>query len=282
LARIVAIALWLTVSFKIERHLISCTLKPPPMIKISLIIPAYNEEDYLPSLLESVDVACKSFKLGASSIEVIVVDNQSTDDTAAVADEKGCLVVQENKRIIGAVRNTGAGVAQGEILAFTDADNILHPDTFNKLYHTISSPKVIGGATGVRSDRMSLGIACAYAIVVPMVWVTGMDTGVVFCRKKDFQNAGGYSESHLFGEDVAFLWRLIKYGRRRGRRFVRVRGCKAINSTRKFDQFGEWHYVRLVFKYLRSIIIRSYSIDNFARTYWYSDRGSAEKKIDLA
>ena len=249
------------------------------MIKISLIIPAYNEEDYLPRLLESVNVACKRFTLGAPSIEVIVVDNQSTDDTAAVANEKGCLVVQENKRIIGAVRNTGAGVAQGEILAFTDADNILHPDTFNKLYNTISSPKVIGGATGVRSDRMSPGIACAYAIVVPMVWVTGMDTGVVFCRKNDFQSTGGYSESHLFGEDVDFLWRLIKYGRNRGQRFVRIRGCKAINSTRKFDQFGEWHYVRLVVKYLRSLIIRSYSIDNLARTYWYSDRRSAEKKL---
>jgi len=248
------------------------------MVKISLIIPAHNEETFLPNLLDSVDNARKYFSFGSSSIEVIVVDNQSTDDTAAVASEYGCLVVQEKKRIIAAVRNTGARVAQGELLAFTDADNILHPETFNEIEKAMSSSKVVGGATGVRSDRMSLGIACAYAIVVPMVWVTGMDTGVVFCRKRDFRNLGGYNERHLFGEDVDFLWRLIKYGRLRGQRLVRVKKCKAINSTRKFDQFGEWHYVCLVFKYLWSLIIRSYTIDDFAHTYWYSDRGSAEKK----
>ena len=248
------------------------------MVKISLIVPAYNEEKYLPSLIDSVEKARKYFSFGPSSIEVIVVDNQSTDDTSAVASENGCLVVQEKKRIIAAVRNTGARIAQGEILAFTDADNILHPETFNEIEKALSSSKVLGGATGVRSDRMSLGIACAYAIVVTMVWATGMDTGVVFCRARDFRNVGGYNESYLFGEDVDFLWRLIKYGRGRGQRLVRIKKCKAINSTRKFDQFGEWHYVRLVFKYLWSLIIRSYSIDNFAHTYWYSDRESAEKK----
>jgi glycosyltransferase involved in cell wall biosynthesis len=248
------------------------------MVKISLIVPAFNEEKYLPSLIDSIEEARKCYSFDPTSIEVIVVDNQSTDETAAVARERGCLVVQEKKRIIAAVRNTGALVAQGEVLAFTDADNILHPETFNKIERAISSSKVVGGATGVRSDRMSLGIACAYAIVVPMVWVTGMDTGVVFCRKKDFRSLGGYNESFLFGEDVDFLWRLIKYGRVRGQRLIRIRNCKAINSTRKFDRFGEWHYVRLVLRYLRSLIVRSYTIDNFALTYWYSDRGSTEKK----
>ncbi len=248
------------------------------MVKLSLIVPAYNEEKYLPSLIDSVEKARKYLSCGPSSIEVIVVDNQSTDDTSAVANENGCLVVQEKKRIIAAVRNTGARIAQGEILAFTDADNILHPETFNEIEKALSSSKVVGGATGVRSDRMSLGIACAYAIVVPMVWATGMDTGVVFCRARDFRNVGGYNESYLFGEDVDFLWRLIKYGRGQGQRLVRIKKCKAINSTRKFDQFGEWHYVRLVFKYLWSLINGSYTIDNFAHTYWYSDRESAEKK----
>jgi glycosyltransferase involved in cell wall biosynthesis len=248
------------------------------MVRISLIVPAHNEEKFLPSLIESVEEARRRFSFGPSSIEVIVVDNQSTDETAAIASGKGCLVVRERKRIIAAVRNTGAGVAQGKILAFTDADNILHPETFNEIEKALSSSKVVGGSTGVRLDRMSLGIACAYAIVVPMVWVTGMDTGVVFCRERDFRNVGGYNESYLFGEDVDFLWRLIKYGRGRGQRLVRIRKCKTINSTRKFDQFGEWHYVRLVFKYVLSLIIRSYTIDDFAHTYWYSDRGSAEKK----
>ena len=247
------------------------------MIKISLVIPAHNEEEYLPSLLDSVEEARGHFSLSPDSIEVIVVDNQSTDDTAAVATRKGCRVVEEKIRIIAAVRNAGARVAQGEIIAFTDADNILHPDTFHEIEKAMASPKVVGGATGVRLDRMSPGIACAFAIVVPMVWITRMDTGVVFCRNRDFQNIGGYNEAHLFGEDVDFLWRLIKFGRGRGQRLVRIRKCKAITSTRKFDQFGEWHYPLLVVKFFWSLIVRSYSIEDFARKYWYSDRRSAKK-----
>jgi glycosyltransferase involved in cell wall biosynthesis len=248
------------------------------MIRISLIIPAHNEEEYLPSLLDSIDEARGHFSFSPDSIEMIVVDNQSTDGTATIATRKGCRVVEEKKRIIAAVRNAGARVALGEIIAFTDADNILHPDTFNEVEKAMASPKVVGGATGVRLDRMSPGIACAFAIVVPLVWVTRMDTGVVFCRNRDFQNLGGYNENHLFGEDVDFLWRLIKFGRGRGQRLVRIRKCKAITSTRKFDQFGEWHYPLLVVKFFWSLIVRSYSIEDFARKYWYSDRRLAKKE----
>ena len=248
------------------------------MIRISLIIPAHDEEEYLPGLLDSVEDARRHFSLGPESIEVIVVDNQSTDDTAAIAIELGCRVVEEKKRIIAAVRNAGARVAQGGIIAFTDADNILHPDTFNEIERTMASPKVVGGSTGVRLDRMSPGIACAFAIIVPLVWVTGMDTGVVFCRNRDFQELGGYNEAHLFGEDVDFLWRLIKFGRNRGQRLVRIKKCKAITSTRKFDQFGDWHYPLLVVKFFWSLIVRSYSIEDFARKYWYSDRRSESEE----
>lgn len=248
------------------------------MARISLIIPAHNEANFLPKLLDSVEEARKRFSFGPTSIEVIVVDNQSTDDTAAIAKQRGCLVVQKKKRIIAAVRNAGARVAQNDIIAFTDADNTLHTDTFNEIEKALSSPKVVGGSTGVRMERMSLGIACAYAVMVPMVWATRMDTGVVFCRKRDFRDIGGYNEGHLFAEDVDFLWRLIKLGRDRGQRLVRIRKCKATTSTRKFDQFGEWHYLLFLFKIFWSVVVRSYSMDNFARTYWYTDEESAPKE----
>jgi glycosyltransferase involved in cell wall biosynthesis len=68
------------------------------MVRLSLIVPAHNEEKYLPSLLDSIEEARRRFSFGPSSIEVIVADNQSTDDTAAVASEYGCLVVQEKTR----------------------------------------------------------------------------------------------------------------------------------------------------------------------------------------
>jgi len=247
------------------------------MIRISLVIPAYNEEEYLPLLLDSVKEARERFVLGSSSIDVIVADNESTDNTAAIARQRGCLIVHEKQRIIGAVRNAGARVAQGEILAFTDADNVIHPDTFNEIEKALSSSKIVGGSTGVRLERMSLGIAAAYALMVPMVWVTGMDTGVIFCRKEDFQDAGGYNEARLFAEDVDFLWRLRKYGKIFGQRLVRIRKCKAMTSMRKFDQFGDWHFVSIIFRFFLSLIVPRYNLEDFARKYWYSDERQTSK-----
>lgn len=70
------------------------------MPRFSLIIPAYNEQDYLPALLETVHTARTKYKKRESSIEIIVVDNDSSDRTAEVARSYGCLVVHEKKRII--------------------------------------------------------------------------------------------------------------------------------------------------------------------------------------
>lgn len=247
------------------------------MTRISLVVPAYNEEEYLPLLLDSIEEARDRFTPSPSLIEVIIADNGSTDKTAIIASRRGCQIVHEERRIIAAVRNTGATIAQGDILAFTDADNIIHHDTFNEIEKALSSSRVVGGSTGVRLERMSLGIAVAYAMMVPMVWATGMDTGVIFCRKRDFCDVGGYSEGHLFAEDVQFLWRLRRLGRNRGQRLVRIRGCKAITSTRKFDQFGDWHYIHLIFKFLLSLIIPTYTLEGFARKYWYPDERQALK-----
>lgn len=240
------------------------------MIHLSLIIPAHNEEHYLPKLLASVDIARDNYRHGSDAIEVIVVDNQSTDGTAEIARARGCIVVQEEKRIIAAVRNRGASIARGEVLLFTDADNTIHPDTFNAIDQAISSDRVVAGATGVHLERMSPGIAAAYAIMIPLVWLTGMDTGVVFCRRSDFETIGGYNEARLFAEDVQFLWDLRRLGWKRHQRLVRVRAAKATTSTRKFDRFGDWHYVGLILTAMVSWLIPNRILEKMAKKYWYS------------
>ncbi|HEU5163589.1 MAG TPA: glycosyltransferase, partial [Thermoanaerobaculia bacterium] len=58
---------------------------------ISVVIPAYNEEAYLPRLLDSIDRARERY--GRDAVEVIVGDNTSTDATARIAAERGCTVV---------------------------------------------------------------------------------------------------------------------------------------------------------------------------------------------
>lgn len=249
----------------------------PSNPKFSLIIPTYNEEAYLPSGLKAVEMARKTYEGGAPKIEVIVADNGSTDATESIAVEYGAKVVREEKRIIAAVRNTGARRARGEILIFLDADTLIHPETFNAMERCLSSGKYVAGATGVKLERFSVGIAAAYAALVPMVWVTGMDTGAVFCRHDDFRDIGGYDETKLFAEDVDFLWRLKRLGHKRGQKLVRLRSAKAIVSTRKFDEHGDWHFLKMIAWFLCSQLFSPHKMDKFAATYWYGEQRTRRK-----
>lgn len=100
--------------------------------EISIIVPAYNAEKYLPNFLESVD------NLLFQNYEIIFVDDGSKDKTFNLL-KKYCL---QNKRAAifhisnhGEVfaRNLGISKAKGIYLYFADADDVLHPDIFNTL-----------------------------------------------------------------------------------------------------------------------------------------------------
>lgn len=245
----------------------------PPLL--SLVIPAWNEARQLPRLFDSLDVArARWVERGgrAEAIEVIVADNASTDATAQVAQARGARVAAVDKRVIAAARNGGAAIAGGEVLAFVDADSRVHPDVFCAIAAAMASPRTLGGATGVTMERWSLPIALTYASVLPMVWLTGFDTGVVFWRRSDFVDLGGYDESRLAAEDVHFLWRLSRLGKIRGQRLVRLRGVQTVTSARKFDQYGDWHYLRQMPRVAWHALTRSGRLDEFVRKYWYEGR----------
>jgi len=243
----------------------------PAAPRISLVIPAYNEAAFLPQLLDSVAVARGRYDAGPSAVEVIVADNMSTDDTAAIAQSRGCRVATVERRRIAAARNGGASIARGEILAFIDADMQIHRETFNAIDAAVAQPKVVGGATGVTLDRWSVGITATYVAMLPLVWTTGMDTGVVFCRRADFVTIGGYDERRYFAEDVVFLWALRRLGRSRSQRLTRLRPVKAIASTRKFDRYGDWHYFTSMLR-AAAMWWRPFEANDFVRKYWYEDR----------
>ncbi len=245
----------------------------PTTTRFSLVIPAYNEADYLPALLDTVDAARKAFRDGGpDAIEVIVANNNSTDRTADIARDRGCRVVDEEQRIIAAVRNAGGHAATGEFLCFVDADSTIHPDTFNVICDAIQRPDCVAGATGVHLERMSPGIAAAYCLMIPVVWCTGMDTGVVFCRRSDFLAIDGYNTRRRFAEDVDFLWRLRALGKTRNQKLVRVRGVKATTSTRKFDQHGDWHYVKMIARVCCWTLVGPERLERLAENYWYGNQ----------
>lgn len=240
-------------------------------MRFSVVVPARNEEKLLPRLLDTVEVARRAYAGGADEVEVVVADNVSTDGTAEVARAAGARVVSVEKRVIGAVRNGGARDARGEILVFVDADIRMHSGTFDAIDAALATGRVVGGATGVRLERMSAGLAATYAALMPLVWLLRMDTGPTFVRRSDFEAVGGYDECLLVAEDVALLLALRRLGRSRGQHLTRLRTAKAIASVRKFDVYGDWHYLRLAPAVALEMLRRGQRGSRFVDRYWYGD-----------
>jgi len=250
------------------------------MPRISLVIPAFNEESFLPALLDSVEVARSRYRRGPAAVEVIVADNSSTDRTAEIARARGCVVAHVANPVIAASRNGGARLATGEIVAFVDADCTIHPETFNVIDETMSSQKVVAGATGARFDRKSLGIAATTLVGEIVFFIANLDIGVVFCRRDDWEAVGGYNEELKCAEDVEFLVALKKLGRAQGRKFVRARGARATTSARKFDSRGDWHYFRmgpptaLFYMIFNRAALQRQIGESLISEYWYDVRKS--------
>jgi glycosyltransferase involved in cell wall biosynthesis len=268
----------------IERR--DCEQHPddPGAAGFSVVIPAFNEEAYLPRLLDSIDRARERYAGSPNAVEVIVADDGSTDSTAAVARARGCRAVAAGARHIARARNAGARAASGHVLAFVDADSQIHPDTFNEIQRLMDTGRVVGGTTGAVFERQSAGLRCTRAALALFgvafrgwraIRHRGMDTGVVFCAKADFDAIGGYREEHRWGEDVWFLFDLMRHGWRSGRRLEGATSTPAVFSTRKFDRYGDWHYFTMPFRIFWEGLRGR---DTTAHRYWYGERPSARQR----
>jgi glycosyltransferase involved in cell wall biosynthesis len=239
-------------------------------MRFSVIIPAYNEEKFLPRLLESIETARANYSGGRDQIEVIVADNNSTDRTAEVSAAHGARVVRVTKRRIAAARNGGGRSATGEILCFIDADSAVHPKTFDAIDRAMKTGRYVWGVTGADLERKSLALWVTYCLMIPMVLITGIDTGLSFCRREDFEAVGGYDETRLYAEDVIFPLALRRLGRSRGQKTVRLPQVKALACTRKFDQFGDWHYFWMLGHAFKSLVTWNWNDEKLAEEYWYN------------
>jgi len=238
-------------------------------MEFSVIIPAYNEERYLARLLESIAVARSNYSGGPDEIEVIVANNDSTDRTAEIAAAHGARVTTIKKRRIAAARNGGARAACGEILCFIDADSAVHPQTFDAIDKAMKTGSYVWGVTGAILERKSFALMVTYCVAIPMVWLTGLDTGLSFCRREDFEIVGGYDENRLYAEDVILPLALRRLGRTRGQKLIRLPQVKALACTRKFDQFGDWHYFWMLGHVLKSLLTWNWHDEKLAQRYWY-------------
>ena len=121
-------------------------------VKISVIVPAFNEEKLITETLRSIRAAAVAFaQLGWES-ELVVCDNNSTDRTTELARESGATVVFEPVNQIARARNTGAKAASGEWLIFVDADSRPSLGLFADVAQAIGSGRYLAGGSTVRLD----------------------------------------------------------------------------------------------------------------------------------
>ena len=157
-------------------------------MKLSIIIPAYNEENYLPATLDSIEAAL------TDDAEIIVVDNQSTDATRDIAAARGADVITETEHNIGKVRNTGAGAASGDVLVFIDADTLVRPGIFEKVVDAMSDERCLGGSAAVEYEPIEHRTLIRWFMKLYPIFgaLTKMRGGALqFCRPDVFRDLRG-------------------------------------------------------------------------------------------
>lgn len=205
---------------------------------ISVIIPAFNEERYLPQTLARLRDAISAC---AYSVEVLVVDNESTDRTAEIARSFGVTVVPERVHNIGRVRNAGANVSRGNVLVFIDADTVVPSHFLTRVADTMASSACLGGSADV-VHRPASKLLRAYLEVWRWLGTAlGMTQGAAqFCRRSAFSALNGYDESQFMGEDVDFYWRLKKLNKKMGGYLKFLDDVQVVPSPRRFDNSPIW------------------------------------------
>ena len=217
---------------------------------ISVVIPAHNEEKYLPSCLEAVKRAAAQLKEDPGRVEIVVAANRCTDRTAEIAAEFGATAVSDDARSIAKVRNAGVRASRGGIVVTIDADSVMSEDALCEAREMLESGGYIGGGTPVRFDRMSAGIFFSALYVawnlIPVMWrnKAALSGGMFWFFRRDFDEIGGFDESLASLEDMDFAVRLNRLGVSRGKKFGTLKRSRIVTSSRKFDTFGDWYLIR--------------------------------------
>jgi len=236
---------------------------------VSVIIPAFNEERYLPQTLERLHQAEEQLRAGPDrDVEIIVVDNASSDRTAEIALASGASVISIPEHNIARVRNAGANAASGDLLIFLDADTLIPATLLSRVVQVMEEPTCLGGA--VDTDyQPARRIIKAYVLLWRLIDLSfGMAQGALqFCRRSAFASLGGYDETMYMGEDVDFYWRLSKLAKSGGQHVRYLKDVQVVPSCRRYDQWPTWRTLIKTNPLYCTLFCRRQS----AWRGWYSD-----------
>lgn len=210
-------------------------------VMISIIIPTYNEENYLPQLLKSIK------DQDFSDYEVIVADAESTDRTREIAESYGCNVVKGGSPAVG--RNNGAKAANGEYLLFLDADVILTDGYLESALNEFKENELGIGITQLipisdsRKDKLLHDFANFFMRSVESIKPHGAGCYGILTTKELHEKVNGFDETYDFGEDSNYIERIGKMTS-----FKVLRKPRLLISTRRLEKEGLTDLARIYAK----------------------------------
>lgn len=239
-------------------------------VKISIVVPAFNEERLLGQSLAQMKSAAGVFARQGWEVEFIVCDNNSTDRTAEIARNAGARVVFEPVNQIARARNRGAAAATGDWLIFVDADSQPSAGLFEEVAEQIHSGRCLAGGTTVRMDEK--------------LWVAGFLTRLwncssrmgrwlagsfIFVEAATFRELGGFNHELFAAEELDLSRRLKHRSRETGRGVVILHRHPLVTSARKLRLYTLWDHLKLLAHVLlnRRALTRRESC-----TLWYDGR----------
>lgn len=181
--------------------------------RISIIIPAKNEENNIGTCLDSVF----TIDYRADEYEVIVVDNGSNDQTTQIADKKGAKVQRLPNVNISTLRNLGVRQAKGEIIVFLDADCTVEKDWLKKAEKYFEDPSIVCFGSAPKIPTEPTWVQSSWFLVrkkrevfTEVTWLESMN---MFVNRKVYERVGGFNEKLITCEDVDLSYKLSAHGR---------------------------------------------------------------------
>jgi glycosyltransferase involved in cell wall biosynthesis len=194
-------------------------------MKVSIVIPAYNEEAYIGECLR---MASEESRRGTYDTEVIVVNNASTDVTADIARSfDGVVVVDEPRKGLSRARSTGFNASKGDLIANVDADTRMPPGWIGRVMDEFQQDQGLVALSGpVRFydlpaiPRGLVYLYFCFAVLLHVINHRLLRTGAVLqggnfvVRRSALEAIGGYDLQYdFYGEDCDVARRIQRVGR---------------------------------------------------------------------
>ena len=240
-------------------------------MRLSIVIPAFNESRLIERSLQSVADSIAANKKPGFTSETIVVDNNSTDNTAELARRAGAQVVFEPVNQIGRARNAGAAQATGEWLLFLDADSLLGPELLADILRVIESGTYVGCGSTLRMDGLpwwaDVTLRLWTGTSVLFRWAAG---ALIVCRRDAFQDIGGFDQELYALDEIRLSKQLKQWGRQDGLQFRILTRHPLETSSRKISLYSGREIAGQIFRIF--LLPKKTLQDKKHLSVWYDGR----------